>query len=341
MARNNLDSRCKGKTKKGKACRAAATDGGLCFFHANPNKASELGRIGGRSNRPTVPESAEPLPTLNSAVAVRNAVDRLIADVYAGKLHHRIAGGLAPLLQLQLRALDATEMEGRLSKLERLVAKREQRSKSNGGKWPDKTAGGIKLFTGTAVASDSQKETGPPATVLKQQVAVAIADQGHSSVEARAPEAGSEPYVRDVPPQVPSDDRLGPLIQDGAARALQAEVDEQKRSESRVVVRVQDAAERALEQEDSQRPITNVEPQAASNAAAQEPTTKTAESCEKEAGQRLSAGAQQPPAESGETGLTTSATKSDREIREELMKQAQEAWMTGKLGLGWIVPKQK
>jgi hypothetical protein len=312
----------------------------LCYFHANPKKASELGRIGGRSKRPTVPENAEPLPTLNSAVAVRNTVDRLIADVYAGKLHPRIAGGLA-LLQLQLRALDATDVEQRIAKLERLTARREQRSKSNGGKWPDKTARGIGLFTGPVAASDSQKETGPPATVPTQPVAAAIADQGHSSVEARAPEAGSEPYARDLPPQVPSDDRVGPRIQDAAARALQAEVDEHKRSESRVVVRVQDAAARALEQEDSQRPITNVEPQAPSNAAAQEPATKTAESCEKEAKQRLPAGAQQPPAANGETGLTTSATKSDIEILEELMKQAQEAWMTGKLGLGWIVPKQK
>ena len=32
------------------------------------------------------------------------------------------------------------------------------------------------------------------------------------------------------------------------------------------------------------------------------------------------------------TGLTTSATKSDREILDGLMKQAQEAWMAGKLG---------
>jgi hypothetical protein len=256
MARKNLDSCCKAKTKKGKACRAAATDGGLCFFHANPNKAVELGRIGGRSKGWALPDGADPLPTLDSMRAVRDSVDRLIADVYAGKLHPRIAGGLAPLLQLQLRALDATEMEGRLSKLERLVAKREQRSKSNGGKWPHKTAGGIELLTGPVAASGSQKETGPPATVPTQPVAAAIADQGHSSVEARAPEAGSEPYARDVPPQAPSDDRVGPRIQDGAARALQAEVNEQKRSESRVVVRVQDAAARALEQEDSQRPIT-------------------------------------------------------------------------------------
>lgn len=33
---------------------------GLCYLHANPNKASELGRIGGRNKRSTAIESAEP-----------------------------------------------------------------------------------------------------------------------------------------------------------------------------------------------------------------------------------------------------------------------------------------
>jgi hypothetical protein len=46
MNRNNLDSGCKALAKTGKPCRAAATAGGLCFFHANPAKASELGRSG-------------------------------------------------------------------------------------------------------------------------------------------------------------------------------------------------------------------------------------------------------------------------------------------------------
>lgn len=47
MPPKNLDPRCKAQAKSGKRCGAAATAGGLCFFHANPNKASELGRIGG------------------------------------------------------------------------------------------------------------------------------------------------------------------------------------------------------------------------------------------------------------------------------------------------------
>ena len=69
----NFDSRCKAKTKRGESCRAAATEGGLCFFHANPNKAAELGRIGGQKKGQARAEAAAPLPTLDNAVATCTA----------------------------------------------------------------------------------------------------------------------------------------------------------------------------------------------------------------------------------------------------------------------------
>jgi hypothetical protein len=325
MSAKNTDSRCKARTKNGKPCRAAATPGGLCFFHANPNKASELGRIGGRSKRPTVPENAEPLPALDSAVAVRDAVDRLIADVYAGKLHPKIAAGLAPLLQLQLRALDATETEGRLSRLERLVAKREQRSKGTGGKWPDKP--NPIRFRATSVApSDSQKETGPP-KFPEQQGSAGITDKGSSSAEPVAPQPVSDQSISEL--QALIDSGVDLRIEDKAARDLQAELDEQKRVKSGGVVRVQDAAARALEQQKSELP-TRVEEQSPSNPAALESTTTTGEASEKDV-EQLPAGLQQAPAESGEPEATTGAPKSNQEIMEELMKTAQEAWGRGDL----------
>jgi len=128
-------SRCKSRTKSGKPCRAAATAGGLCFFHANPDKASELGRIGGRGNRHATGDNADPLPTLDNALAVRDTVARLIADVYAGKIHPRIAAGLAPLLNLQLRAIEITEFASlarRLAQVEKDLAK--SAGGSDGGK---------------------------------------------------------------------------------------------------------------------------------------------------------------------------------------------------------------
>ena len=72
-------------------CHAAATEGGLCFFHANPNKASELGRIGGRSKRHAAPEDCDPLPTLDTAIAVSDMVARLFADAYSGKFRPSVA----------------------------------------------------------------------------------------------------------------------------------------------------------------------------------------------------------------------------------------------------------
>ena len=68
MTHSNSDSRCEAQTKNGKPCRAAATAGGLCFFHANPDKAAELGRIGARKNG-RVPVVTDPLPNSDSARA--------------------------------------------------------------------------------------------------------------------------------------------------------------------------------------------------------------------------------------------------------------------------------
>ena len=119
------DHQCKAKTKSGKPCRAAATAGGLCFFHANPDKASELGRIGGKSNRRVVGENTDALPTLHTAIAVRDTVARLIGDVYAGKVHPRVAVGLAPLMNLQLRAIETIEtrdLERRIAELEKALS---------------------------------------------------------------------------------------------------------------------------------------------------------------------------------------------------------------------------
>jgi hypothetical protein len=122
MPLSNVDRHCKAKAKSGKRCKAAATDGGLCFFHANPNKASELGRIGGRSKRHIPAENAEPLARLDNGIAVRDTVDRLIAGVYSGKVQPRIAASLAPLLNLQMRAIEASDLERRLAELEKRLA---------------------------------------------------------------------------------------------------------------------------------------------------------------------------------------------------------------------------
>jgi hypothetical protein len=134
MKNDRYKNRCRCRTKEGKPCHAAATEGGLCFFHANPNKASELGRIGGRSKRHAAAEGWDPLPPLDTPIAVRDRVDRLFADVYSGKLRSSVARDLAPLLSLQLRVTDVTEKTDvveKIAKLQQQLA--EIKDKLSGG----------------------------------------------------------------------------------------------------------------------------------------------------------------------------------------------------------------
>jgi hypothetical protein len=110
------------RTKDGRPCRAYATEGVPCYFHANPNKASELGRIEGRRNRYVWATESSDFCRKENATEVRDITGRLIAEIYTGKLNPRVAFGLAPLMNLQLRAIEATDLERRLTKLEKLLA---------------------------------------------------------------------------------------------------------------------------------------------------------------------------------------------------------------------------
>ena len=116
------NNRCKGTTRSGKPCRAAATDGGLCFFHSNPDKAAELGRIGGLKNRYMFVAEDRPPLAIESVKEVQTTLSRLIQEVYSSKLALRTATGLAALLTLQCRLIRSTDMERRITRLEQARA---------------------------------------------------------------------------------------------------------------------------------------------------------------------------------------------------------------------------
>lgn len=118
VGQEGQEGKCKGTNRNGKPCRAAATQSGLCFFHSNPSKATELGRIGGRKNRHGSACADDPPLLIESAKQVRDTVARLLNDVYLGKLSPRIAVGMASLLNLQLRAIEATAWEARIDRVE-------------------------------------------------------------------------------------------------------------------------------------------------------------------------------------------------------------------------------
>ncbi len=76
---------CKAKTTTGKACRTPASAEGLCFFHANPDRARSLGQIGGRKSR-RVPMTDLQMPDDMTATDLRNVTARAIRSLLSGNL---------------------------------------------------------------------------------------------------------------------------------------------------------------------------------------------------------------------------------------------------------------
>jgi len=129
-------NRCKGRTKDGRRCRAAAMDGGLCFLHANPDKAVELGRIGGRKSHYVPTESAGSLLPLDSVMAVRARLERVADDLHLGTLSPKIAAVMVPVLTLQIRVIEMTDkVDDTKRKVEQLWA--EHKERTGDGDTPD------------------------------------------------------------------------------------------------------------------------------------------------------------------------------------------------------------
>src|SRR5215831_419473 len=99
--------RCQGTKKNGAACTAWAMEGGLCYFHANPDKAAELGRNGGRHRKHTYEQSSERVAPPESPAAVRRMLAETMAAVKAGRMDPKIANTIAYVGTVLLRAYEA------------------------------------------------------------------------------------------------------------------------------------------------------------------------------------------------------------------------------------------
>ena len=98
--------RCKGVTKNGTPCTAWAMEGGLCYFHANPDKAAELGRNGGRRRRSIYEQSTEHIAPPESAADVRRMLAETMAEVKAGRMDPKVANTLTNVATVLLRAYE-------------------------------------------------------------------------------------------------------------------------------------------------------------------------------------------------------------------------------------------
>ena len=125
-ASRRLDSsrnrRCKARTKTGKKCNAPSAEGGLCFFHAHPEKLSELGREGGRKNRHWTPTDQDlARKALRSTGDVVSLLEETINRVRQGPFDLRAANTIGFLAGTLLKALDEWRIERHLLNLETVV----------------------------------------------------------------------------------------------------------------------------------------------------------------------------------------------------------------------------
>ena len=107
---------CQGKTTSGAACRAHASAGGLCFFHANPDRAKRLGQIGGRKNRRVGVDLQ--IPDNATTADLRNLALQAIRLVFSGDMSARDAGALVQLCNFLCRVIPTADHEARMTLLE-------------------------------------------------------------------------------------------------------------------------------------------------------------------------------------------------------------------------------
>ncbi len=124
-------------------------------------------------------------------------VARLIADVYTGRIHPRIAAGLAPLLNLQLRAvetanaIDTTNLEKRVAELSKLAAEL---------KGPVKPAASLRHSRAVSLLPKDYEENGDSANQDERRVRRANCGRSANSSERLGDRLVRSTYMRLITP---------------------------------------------------------------------------------------------------------------------------------------------
>jgi hypothetical protein len=118
------DRKCEATTKSGKACGARPLQGQtLCALHADPERARELAKRPRKNgvNLLKLEENPPEIPPLQTASQIRDFLAQVMADVRRRVLDQRTASTLATLATSQLKAISASELEQRVTELEKKV----------------------------------------------------------------------------------------------------------------------------------------------------------------------------------------------------------------------------
>jgi hypothetical protein len=121
--------RCAATTRDGRECRANATTGSpYCLLHGDSEKARLLGARGGRRRAITLPIDLKRIPAPKSAADVRNFVATYLGELRSGNLESGVGRTLFYGLTVLLRAIELSDHEMRLQRLEALAAKKKGQS---------------------------------------------------------------------------------------------------------------------------------------------------------------------------------------------------------------------
>jgi hypothetical protein len=124
------NNKCRAKTKAGSRCAAPAVrDGIYCALHNDPERAAELGRRGGTRSRKVYESPDREIPAPRNARDVKNLLAEAMAEICAGKMDPKLGTTLGYLGTSLLKAIEISDIEERLEKLE------------NGPKNPNQEAG--------------------------------------------------------------------------------------------------------------------------------------------------------------------------------------------------------
>lgn len=111
---------CRRKKRDGNDCRARALIGKkYCALHAEPGRAAELGRKGGRRRTIYAPDRLKHFPAPKDAADLRDLLAQSIIEMRAGVLDPKLANAISYLGMGFLRAVELADLEKRLVELEK------------------------------------------------------------------------------------------------------------------------------------------------------------------------------------------------------------------------------
>lgn len=106
---------------RGQALRRGCHAWRSVFFSCESQKGRAIGAHRRQKPWSLASTFADPLPKLDTLIAVQETISRVIGEVRAGKLDPKVAASITPLLHLQWQVLEVTTLRRRVAELEDIL----------------------------------------------------------------------------------------------------------------------------------------------------------------------------------------------------------------------------